>query len=185
MSDTTAKSTIEIAVFGGGCFWCTEAVFGSLKGVRSVTPGYTGGSVPDPTYEQVSKGNTGHIEATKIEFDPTMIAYGDLLAVFFDTHDPTAMNRQGNDIGPQYRSAIFYSTDKQKAQAEAVIGTLSDSRAFDRPIVTDILPLGEFYPAEDYHREYYKRHPSAPYCQIIIVPKLEELRKNFVGLLKH
>lgn len=172
----------EIAVFGGGCFWCTEAVFSSLKGVFSVVPGYSGGSIPDPTYEQVSDGNTGHIEAVKIEFDPSVISYGDLLTVFFNTHDPTTLNRQGNDVGTQYNSTVFYANNSQKREVEALIGELNASHAYDRPVITAVLPLDEFHEAEDRHKQYYERHKDAPYCEIVIAPKLEKLQEKFATL---
>jgi peptide-methionine (S)-S-oxide reductase len=176
----------ETAVFGGGCFWCTEAVFKSLKGVTAVDPGYTGGSVHNPTYEQVSNGDTGHVESIRIEFDPALISYDDLLAVFFNTHDPTTMNRQGGDVGPQYASAIFYDGDEQKIKAAALIKELGDSHAYGegKAIVTALKPLGDFYPAEDYHRNFYETHKDSPYCELVIAPKLEKLQKKFAELLK-
>jgi peptide-methionine (S)-S-oxide reductase len=175
---------ITKAVFANGCFWCTEAVFTSLKGVTSVMSGYTGGTVPNPSYEQVSSGATGHAEAIQIEYDPSVISYDDLLAVFFNTHNPTTLNRQGNDVGTQYRSAIFYINDEQKQKAETLIRELNERHAYDGPVVTEVIPLGEFYPAEEYHREYYKHHASQPYCQIVIAPKIEKLQKQFENLLK-
>jgi peptide-methionine (S)-S-oxide reductase len=174
----------EIAVFGGGCFWCTEAVFGELRGVISVMPGYTGGTVPHPTYDQICAGTTGHVEATRVEYDSAQISYHDLLTVFFASHDPTTLNRQGNDVGTQYRSAVFYTTPEQKADVEKFIAALSASDPNGRPIVTEIVPLGEFYEAEDYHRQYFKNHPEAGYCQVIIEPKVEKLQKQFANLLK-
>jgi peptide-methionine (S)-S-oxide reductase len=174
----------EVAVFGGGCFWCTEAVFEDLRGVTSVMPGYTGGTVKNPTYEQVSDGNTGHAEATRVEFDPAQIKYHDLLTVFFATHDPTTLNRQGNDVGTQYRSAIFYSTPEQKAEAEKFIADLTASDPSGKPIVTEVVPLGEFYNAEDYHQQYYKKNPGAGYCQVIIEPKVQKMQAKFSELLK-
>lgn len=172
----------ETAIFGGGCFWCTEAVFNSLKGIISATPGYAGGHIENPTYEEVSGGTTGHAEATKIEFDPDEITFNDLLMVFFATHDPTTLNRQGNDVGPQYRSIILYTTELQKKQAEEYINSIRGS--FSGPIVTEVKPFEKFYEAEDYHQRYYERHKDAPYCQAIIDPKLEKLQKQFVELLK-
>ena len=172
-------------MFGGGCFWCTETIFLSLKGVISVMPGYTGGAVANPTYEQVCGGGTNHIEAVKIEFDPGAISYGDLLSVFFYTHDPTTVNRQGNDIGEQYNSVVFYSNESQKTEAESLIKDLNDSHAYENQIVTQIRPLGDFYPAEDYHQKYYENHKNAPYCQIVIEPKLEKLRTRFAKLLQN
>jgi peptide-methionine (S)-S-oxide reductase len=179
-----ATNDRQTAVFGGGCFWCTEAVFAELRGVISVMPGYTGGTTPSPTYEQVCTGETGHAEATRVIFDPSQISYHDLLTVFFATHDPTTLNRQGNDVGTQYRSAIFYTTPEQEAEAEKFIAELTASDPDGRPIVTEVMPLGEFYDAEDYHRQYFKNHPGAGYCQVIIEPKVEKLQKQFATLLK-
>ena len=173
-----------VAVFGGGCFWCTEAVFDELRGVKSVVSGYAGGSTKNPTYEKVCGGGTGHAEVIKIDFDPTEIAFKDLLTVFFATHDPTTLNRQGNDVGTQYRSAIFYATEEQKREAEAFIKELNDSKAFGKPVVTTLEPLGEFYEAEDYHQKYYANNPYQPYCQYMIPPKLTKLHKQFGALLK-
>lgn len=172
----------EIAVFGGGCFWCTEAIFQNLRGVLSVESGYTGGHKANPTYEEVSGGDTGHVEANKIEFDPGVISFRDLLEVFFAMHDPTALNRQGNDVGTQYRSAIFYSSEEQKKQAEEFIA--GAQKDFDSPIVTQLKPLGEFYKAENYHQNYYNQNPDKPYCRLVISPKLQKLREKFSVLLK-
>jgi len=172
------------AVFGGGCFWCTEAVFDELRGVRSVVSGYAGGKTKNPTYEQICMGTTGHAEVIKIEFDPDEISFRDLLTVFFATHDPTTLNRQGNDAGTQYRSAIFYADEKQKEEAALFIKELDDAKTFRNPIVTTLEPLTEFYPAEDYHQKYYANNPYQPYCQITIPPKLNKLHKQFVALLK-
>ncbi len=174
----------EIAVFGGGCFWCTEAIFEELRGVISVMPGYTGGTVKNPTYEQVSSGTTGHAEAAKIEFDPTLISYRDLLTVFFSMHDPTTRDRQGDDVGPQYRSSIFYTSEEQRNDARAFIKKLEASDPGGRPIVTEVTPFDAFYDAEDYHRQYYRKNASAPYCRVIIEPKVEHLQKDFAALLK-
>jgi peptide-methionine (S)-S-oxide reductase len=173
-----------VAVFGGGCFWCTEAVFDELRGVKSVASGYAGGSTKNPTYEEVCGGRTGHAEVIKIEFDPGEIAFKDLLTVFFATHDPTTLNRQGNDVGTQYRSAIFYANEEQKREAEAFIKELNDSKAFGKSVVTTLEPLGEFYEAEDYHQKYYANNPYQPYCQYMIPPKLNKLHKQFGALLK-
>lgn len=173
-----------IAIFGGGCFWCTEAVFSELKGVTSVMPGYTGGTVKNPTYDAVCTGNTGHAEVIRIEYDPTQVSFKDLLTVFFATHDPTTLNRQGNDIGTQYRSAVFYTTEEQKSEAQAFIKELTASDPGGHPIVTEVTPAGEFYEAEDYHKQYFKNHRSASYCQVIIEPKVEKLQKKFADLLK-
>ncbi|HEY5220651.1 MAG TPA: peptide-methionine (S)-S-oxide reductase MsrA [Candidatus Paceibacterota bacterium] len=173
------------AVFAGGCFWCTEAVFEELRGVISVMPGYTGGTVPNPTYEAVCTGETGHAEATRIIYDPSKIKYHDLLTVFFATHDPTTLNRQGNDVGTQYRSAIFYDTPAQKVAAEKFIAELNASDPNGKPIVTEVVPLDRFYEAEDYHRQYFKNHPEKGYCQLIIEPKVVKLQKQFADLLNN
>lgn len=173
----------DIAVFGGGCFWCTEAVFSELRGVTSVMPGYAGGTIKSPTYEQVCTGQTGHAEVIRIAYDPAQIAFNDLLTVFFATHDPTTLNRQGNDVGTQYRSAIFYTTDDQERDARKFIKQL-DAGGIGRPIVTEVAPLDMFYPAEDYHKDYFKKNASAPYCQLIIEPKVQKLQEKFQALLK-
>ena len=172
----------ETAIFGAGCFWCVEAVFQNLKGVSSVLPGYAGGHVANPTYEQVSGGTTGHAEVAKIEFDPAVIKFADLLNVLFSTHNPTTMNRQGSDVGEQYRSAIFYTSAEQKQQAGEFVKTAQ--KDFDSPIVTQVQPLDKFYQAENYHRDYYKNNPNNPYCQLVIDPRLEKFRKKFASLLK-
>jgi peptide-methionine (S)-S-oxide reductase len=178
------KRNSEIAVFGGGCFWCTEAVFELLDGVTSVLPGFAGGQLPNPTYAQVCTGRTGHAEVARIEFDPTRISYGELLEVFFSTHDPTTLNRQGADVGPEYRSIILYTSDAQKRAAESCIAELTEAKVFDAPIVTEITALEAFYPAEDYHREYYRNNTAAPYCQFVIRPKLAKFHKKFSERLK-
>jgi peptide-methionine (S)-S-oxide reductase len=175
---------METAIFGGGCFWCTEAIFQSIKGVSSVLPGYTGGSVENPTYEQVCEGNTGHIESTKIEYDPKVVSYKDLLGVFFATHDPTTMDRQGADSGQQYRSAIFYTDASQEQVAKQFIEDLQKDKVYDAPIVTQLRPLDKFYVAEDYHQNYFAKNPGAPYCQMVINPKIKKFRDNFASLLK-
>ena len=177
-------SNSEIAVFGGGCFWCTEALFTELRGVISVMPGYAGGTTANPTYEAVCTGSTGHAEVIRIEFDPTQVSFNDLLTVFFATHDPTTLNRQGNDVGTQYRSIILYTNDRQKADAEAFIKNLTDSDPKGKPVVTEIKPLEKFYDAEDYHRNYFKNNSKQPYCQVIIEPKVEKLQEKFAALLK-
>jgi peptide-methionine (S)-S-oxide reductase len=176
----------ETAIFGGGCFWCTEAIFAELRGVSSVMPGYAGGTTPHPTYEQVCTGTTGHAESTRIDFDPGQISFHDLLTVFFATHDPTTLNRQGNDVGTQYRSVIFYTTDTQRDEALDFIKKLQESDPGGKPIVTEVTPLtlDAFYPAENYHRDYFKNHPNQPYCQLIIEPKVEKLQQQFSDLLK-
>lgn len=172
----------ETIVFGGGCFWCTEAVFKNLNGVRDVMPGYAGGHVANPTYAEVCAGTTGHAEAVRIAYDPGAIALRDLLTVFFATHDATQVNRQGNDVGTQYRSSIFYTTDAQREAAEAFIRELEASAHGD-PIATTVEPLDIFYEAEDYHRDYYARNSGASYCQIIIAPKLQKVQQEFARLL--
>ena len=174
----------EKAIFGGGCFWCTEAVFKMLKGVSRVVPGYAGGTKEDATYAKVSTGATGHAEATLVEYDPSQIKYRDLLTVFFASHDPTTPNRQGSDIGPQYRSVIFYTTFEQKAEAEKYIAELNASNAKGAPLVTEVTPFTEFFEAEDYHKDYFATHKDAPYCQIVINPKLDKVQKEFANLLK-
>jgi peptide-methionine (S)-S-oxide reductase len=173
----------EIAVFGGGCFWCTEAVFKMLRGVSFVEPGYTGGTTKDPTYEEVSGGGTGHVEVIKIEYDPEQIKYRDLMTVFFASHDPTTLNRQGNDVGTQYRSVIFFSSPEQQKQAVAFIAELNASGDMGERIVTKVEPLGTYYPAESYHKDYFTNHKDAPYCQLVINPKLEKVQKEFADLL--
>ena len=178
------SENLQTAVFGGGCFWCTEAVFKMLKGVLSVLPGYAGGNTENPTYEEVSRGNTGHAECTKVEFNPDEISYRDLLTVFFGSHDPTTLNRQGADVGSQYRSVIFYTTLEQKKIAEDFISGLNSSNAEGKPIVTEVLPVGEFYMAENYHKDYYERNKEAAYCELVINPKLEKVVKEFGELLK-
>jgi peptide-methionine (S)-S-oxide reductase len=175
---------LHTAVFGGGCFWCTEAVFRELRGVHSVEPGYTGGTTANPTYEEVSTGETGHAEVIKIDYDPTQVSYRTLLTVFFATHDPTTVNRQGPDTGTQYRSSIFTTTPEQEAEAAAFIKEVDTSTNAGEHVVTSVEPLTTFYPAEDYHREYFKKHPEAAYCQLVVSPKVEKVQKEFADLLK-
>lgn len=175
----------QTAVFAGGCFWCTEALLKSLKGVISVVPGYTGGHTENPTYLQVCDGDTGHAEAVKIEFDPSVITFGELMAVFFNTHDATTLNRQGADVGTQYRSAIFYTSEEQKNEAEALIKELNDSKAFDNPVVTEVTSLGKWYEAESYHHDYYEKNKDKNYCQIVIAPKLAKLQEKYKNVLKN
>ena len=170
------------AVFGGGCFWCTEAALQDLRGVSRVLPGYAGGSVKSPSYEQVCTGRTGHAEVVKVEYDPEVISYQDLLKVFFTVHDPTQLNRQGNDIGTQYRSAVFYEDEAQKKETEDFIGELN--KEIGGGIVTTLEPLGDFYEAEEYHHNYFKRNPFAGYCQMIVSPKVAKVRKKFADLLQ-
>lgn len=174
----------EFAIFGTGCFWCTEAIFKELRGVISVMPGYAGGTAVNPTYEQVCTGLTGHAEVARIEFDPKAISYSDLLEIFWNVHDPTSLNRQGNDVGTQYRSIILAISPAQKEAAERSLQAATRSGQFGKPIVTDIQPLNEFYPAEDYHRDYYALHQNQPYCRLVISPKLMHLRQEFKAKLK-
>jgi peptide-methionine (S)-S-oxide reductase len=174
----------EIAVFGGGCFWCTEAVFKMLKGVKNVEPGYAGGTAEDARYERVAYGLTDHVEVTKVEYDPTQIKFTDLLTVFFGSHDPTTVNRQGNDVGPQYRSVIFYTTQVQRDESEKFITELNASNKMGEPIVTTVESLDKFYPAEGDQKDYYENHKYQAYCQIIINPKLEKVQEKYADLLK-
>lgn len=173
----------EQAVFGGGCFWCTEAVFKMLKGVIYVEPGYAGGTTENPTYEEVYRGDTGHVEVISILFDSTLIQYDDLMTVFFGSHNPTTVNRQGNDIGTQYRSVIFYTTDEQKEKAISFIKNLNSNKNGAK-IVTEVESLSHFYKAENYHKDYFSNHGQELYCQLVINPKLEKVQKNFAQLLK-
>ncbi|PZN07024.1 MAG: peptide-methionine (S)-S-oxide reductase [Bacillota bacterium] len=174
----------ETATLGGGCFWCLEPIFAELEGVVRVEPGYAGGHVPNPTYEQVCTGATGHAEVVQITFDPEVISYRDLLEVFFAIHDPTTPNRQGHDVGPQYRSIILYHSPEQKAVAEATIRELEASGRWKDPIVTEVVPFTAFYPAEEYHRRFYWKNPDYPYCRVVIDPKVRKFRQRFAGRLK-
>ena len=175
----------EKIVLGGGCFWCTEAVFQMLRGVESVTSGYAGGKRPNPTYDSVMTGVSGHAEVIQVEFDPSVIMMDDILSVFFSTHDPTSLNRQGNDVGPEYRSAIFYTSLEQKAAIDAFVAKLMADKTFSKPIVTEFKPLEAFYPAEGYHQNYYRNNQALnPYCQFVIDPKVAKLRENYARLLK-
>jgi peptide-methionine (S)-S-oxide reductase len=183
-SYAVGMSKTEVAVFGGGCFWCTEAVFERLRGVVSVMPGYSGGNIANPNYQQVCTGETGHAEVSRVEYDPARISFHDLLVVFFSTHDPTSLNRQGADVGTEYRSAIFYTTDEQQRAARDMIDELNKSDLSGRQIVTEVVPLQAFYPAENYHRQYYRNNALAPYCQVVIEPKLRKLHKQFSELLR-
>lgn len=176
--------TKQIAVFGGGCFWCTEAVFKTLKGVSAVLPGYAGGTTANPTYAQVSGGATGHAEVVYMEFNPQEVSYKTLLTVFFGSHDPTTVNRQGNDIGTQYRSVIFYTTLEQKKDAETFIKEINDSSKEGARVITDVEPLDKFYEAENYHKDYFAKNPGNPYCEIVINPKLDKVKEHFADLLK-
>ena len=174
----------ETATLAGGCFWCLEAVYRELRGVERVTSGYTGGRRPDPTYEQVCSGATGHAEVVQVEFDPAVISYGDLLDVFFTIHDPTTLDRQGNDVGSQYRSAIFTHDARQETEARAKISSLGIAATWDDPIVTKVEPLGMFYAAEDYHAAYFERNGKQPYCQFVVAPKVAKARQKFAAKLK-
>lgn len=179
--DEAAK---EVATLAGGCFWCLEAVFDDLKGVESVESGYMDGRTPTPTYEQVCSGETGHAEVVRVTYDPKVVSFKEILEVFFVIHDPTTLNRQGNDVGTQYRSAIFCESPEQKSVAEEVIANLNAAKIYDNPIVTEIAPASRFYVAEDYHQEYFRRNPAQPYCAYVVRPKVAKFRKRFLGKLK-
>lgn len=186
--ETSVRYTLfmtEVAVFGGGCFWCTEAVFRMLRGVESVTPGYAGGTTLYPTYDEVCGGATGHAEVIRIVYDPAQVTYRTLLTVFFATHDPTTLNRQGNDVGTQYRSLILYTTPAQRDEAAAYIQEFDASTTEGDPVVTEVAPLTEFYEAESYHRNYFASHPEQSYCHLVISPKVEKVQKQFAALLSH
>lgn len=174
----------EVATLAGGCFWCLEAVFDNLQGVEDVVSGYSGGKTANPTYHQVSSGATGHAEVIQITFEPEEISYQDLLEVFFTIHDPTTLNRQGSDVGTQYRSAIFYHSPEQKATAEQVIAELEAAGIWEDPIVTELASFTAFYPAEDYHQEYFAKNPRQPYCQLVVAPKVAKFRKKYMERLK-
>lgn len=178
-----ADRNVENATFGSGCFWCTEAVFQRLRGVRSAVSGYSGGAVPNPTYEQVCTGRTGHAEVVQVTFDPAQITFADLLRVFWQTHDPTTPNRQGHDVGTQYRSAVFYHNEAQRATAEAYKQQLDASGTFAAPIVTEIVPFSKFYPAESYHQDYFRSNPAQSYCAAVIRPKVEKFSHQFRDML--
>ena len=174
----------QSATLAGGCFWCLEAVFEELRGVERVESGYAGGTVPNPSYEAVCSGTTGHAEVVQITFDPDIVSFRDLLDVFFVIHDPTTANRQGGDVGSQYRSVIFFHDEPQRIAAEEAIAQLAASQVYDDPIVTEVVPLDVFYPAEEYHRDYYRRNPGQGYCQVVIAPKVAKARERFVAKLK-
>ena len=184
LSGETGGRTEEMATLGGGCFWCLEAIFVELRGVKQVVSGYAGGTVPNPSYRAVCDGTTGHAEVAQLTFDPAVITYRDILQAFFATHDPTTLNRQGADVGTQYRSAIYFHSTEQKETAEAMIFELNAADIWPNSIVTEVAPLDIFYPAEDYHQEYYKYNSQQPYCQVVITPKLAKFRKSFVEQLK-
>jgi len=177
------ESSKELATFGGGCFWCIEPAFRVLRGVSKVESGYAGGHAPKPTYEEVCEGTTGHAEVVQIEFDPSVISYRDLLEVFFTLHDPTTKDRQGNDVGPQYRSVVLYHSEAQREEAERVIADLEREGVFGRSIVTELAPLDVFHVAEPYHQRYYERNPRQGYCQVVIAPKIAKFRKKYAELL--
>ncbi len=183
-TETMSSTSMEEATFGAGCFWCVEAVFEEVKGVKSAVAGYAGGKISNPSYRQVSSGQTGHAEVARIRFDPSVISYEQLLEVFWHTHNPTTKNRQGADVGPQYRSAIFYHNDRQKEIAEKSLEKTDKSDLWEDPIVTEIEPLTNYSVADNYHQNYYKNNPNAGYCQVIIAPKLKKFRKDFSHLLK-
>ena len=178
------KTGEVLATLAAGCFWCIEAAFSLIRGVERIEPGYTGGDLPNPTYQQVSTGATGHAEAAQIYYDPKVISYREILEIFFTMHDPTSLNRQGADVGTQYRSAIFYNNPQQKEAAEKLITELSGEGIWDKPIVTTLEPLTVFYKAETYHKDYYKKHPKEPYCQAVIAPKIAKLQARFLDKIK-
>lgn len=178
------QTSLEKATLGGGCFWCTEAIFSEVKGVTSVTPGYSGGHVRNPTYEQVCTDTTGHAEVVQVEFDPRMVTFGELLRIFFTIHDPTTPNRQGADVGTQYRSVIFYHTEQQQKTAAEVMEEITKSGIWGKKLVTQLEPFKEFYPAEEYHKNYFERNPSQPYCRMVIEPKVAKFRKHYLQMLR-
>ena len=178
------NKTMDTATFGAGCFWCVEAVFQNMEGVEKVVSGYSGGNVKNPSYKEVCMGTTGHAEVCQVYFNPQKVSFDELLEVFWQTHDPTTLNRQGNDIGTQYRSAVFYHNEEQKEKAEKYKAELDKSGAFDRPIVTEITPFSTFYAAENYHQDYYNLNGSEPYCQFVVKPKVEKFKKVFKDKLK-
>jgi peptide-methionine (S)-S-oxide reductase len=180
----TSDRDRELATLGGGCFWCLEAVYKDLKGVERVISGYAGGEVENPTYQEVCGGRTGHAEVVQIAYDPDVVSFRDLLDVFFTIHDPTTKDRQGADVGPQYRSIVLYHSPEQKAEAERAIADLEERKVWSAPIVTEIVPLEKFYPGEDYHQDYFERNPRQGYCQIVIAPKVTKFRKQYMDRLK-
>lgn len=182
--ENVSQAGMEVATLAGGCFWCTEAVFDDLKGVQSVESGYTGGNAANPSYQQVCTGTTGHAEAVNITFDPKVISFKDLLQIFFTVHDPTTMNRQGADVGTQYRSAIFYHDEEQKKVAQQVIREVEATKIWDAPIVTEVTPFKTFYKAEDYHQEYFAQNPDQPYCRMVIAPKVTKFRQHYQEKLR-
>ena len=183
MSQSQSATALEVATLGGGCFWCLEAVYQEVRGVKSVVSGYAGGHVADPTYRQVGMGRTGHAEVVQVTFDPTVVSFRQLLQVFFTIHDPTTPNRQRADVGPQYRSMVLYHSDEQKQTTMDVIAELTAAQVWPAPIVTEVVPMGEFYPAEDYHQNYYRNNPGQGYCQVVIAPKVAKFRQKFLSEL--
>jgi peptide-methionine (S)-S-oxide reductase len=183
-TETAGSRRTELATLGGGCFWCTEAVFAELRGVQKVLPGYSGGAVPHPTYEQVCGGRTGHAEVVQVSFDPDELSYRDVLTIFLTTHDPTTLNRQGGDVGPQYRSVILYHSPEQRTTAEVVIREMDGQKLWKGPIVTEVVPLTAFYPAEEYHHNYFAKNPYAGYCLMVIAPKVAKFRKQYTDRLR-
>ncbi|HLE14753.1 MAG TPA: peptide-methionine (S)-S-oxide reductase MsrA [Anaerolineales bacterium] len=181
---SSAPEKRQVATLAGGCFWCIEAVFNDLEGVESAISGYAGGSIPNPSYRQVCTGTTGHAEAVQVTFDPQKLSYQELLEIFFTIHDPTTLDRQGADVGTQYRSAIFYHDQEQRAIAEQVMDAIEAASIWDAPLVTELAPLDRFYLAEDYHQEYFKRNPNQPYCSVVIAPKVVKFRKYYADRLK-
>lgn len=180
----SGKSPVNVATFGSGCFWCTEGVFQQLRGVHSAVSGYSGGQVENPTYQQVCAGTTGHAEVVQVTYDPSLVTFAELLEVFWKTHDPTTLNRQGNDVGTQYRSVIFYHNETQRDEAERYKQQLDESHVFGSPIVTQIVPFERFFRAEEYHQNYYDQNPQQPYCQAVVGPKIEKFKKSFSDRLK-
>lgn len=175
---------LESIILGGGCFWCTEEIYKEIKGVESVTPGYSGGSTPNPNYDAVCEGDTGHAEVIKVEFDPNVISLDQLLDVFWDIHDPTSLNKQGNDVGTEYRSIVLYLNDDQKQKVENSINTLNNSQELNKPVVTEVKKLEKFYPAEDYHKDYFSKNPLLPYCSLVISPKIKHFKEKYHNFLK-
>lgn len=180
----SSENKTEVATLAGGCFWCLEAVYDDLRGVLSVESGYAGGNVPDPSYEQVCAGTTGHAEVVQVTFDPQAVSFKEILEVFFTIHDPTTLNRQGADVGTQYRSAIFYHSPEQKEIAEQTIAEIEAAGVWDSKIVTEVVPLSQFFPAEDYHQEYFQKNPYQPYCQVVVAPKVAKFRNKYLEKLK-
>jgi len=184
MSSASNLKELQVATLGGGCFWCVEAVFSELNGVLKAESGYAGGTMKNPTYEEVCSDETGHAEVVQVTFDPSIITYREILQVFFSVHDPTTLNRQGADVGTQYRSAIFYNSREQKKVAEEVIKEINRTKMWEKPVVTELIPLTEFYKAEEYHQNYFKNNPFQGYCQVVISPKVSKFRKNYFDRLK-